>query len=360
MKVLILHPDFRDPGGVAAYYRTLEKYYTQSIEHFIIGRRPDETGIYKKINRMMNDYRQFVKKMKNDDYDIIHVNPSLDIQSIIRDGIFIMLARIYKKKTLAFIHGWHESHEEIIQKYGKWQFKLFYGKVSAFIVLAEAFKKKLLSWGFKQSIYREVIVIDDNILKEFNIHKTIKNRSESEEYKILFLSRIVREKGIYETIETVSLLSAKYPQLELTIAGDGRELENVKNVVQKRFLKNVIFAGYVKNEEKYRLLKKSNIMIFPTYSEGFPNTIVEGMAFGLPIVTRPVGGIADFFKNGEHGFATSSKNPVDFANYIEKILKDIDLCKKMSMNNYEYAKLNLLASRAVLRMEKIYESVLGK
>jgi glycosyltransferase involved in cell wall biosynthesis len=118
--------------------------------------------------------------------------------------------------------------------------------------------------------------------------------------------------------------------------------------------------GYVVGQEKYRLLESSHILCFPTYSEGFPNTIVEAMAFGIPVVTRPVGGIADFFKNGENGFATDSKDPIVFVNLMEKLLVDEDLYRKISLYNYQYAEENLVASQAASRLEKIYKSILFK
>src|SRR4030067_2877191 len=112
MKVLLLHPDLSAQGGVASYYEKLEKRYTQSIDHFVIGRRPDELGLYKKIFRLINDYRQFVVKMKKENYDIIHVNPSLDPKSFLRDGIFSLLAPIYKKKKVGVFSGGGKTFAE--------------------------------------------------------------------------------------------------------------------------------------------------------------------------------------------------------------------------------------------------------
>jgi glycosyltransferase involved in cell wall biosynthesis len=361
MKILVLHPDFEDPGGVSAYYKKLESRYTFPVDHFVTGKRPLEKGDIAKITRLIKDYWNFLTKIKKDNYDVIHVNPSLDPRSFFRDGMFLLLARMHKKKTVVFFHGWQETFARKIQNNGMWRFKYLYGKVDAFIVLAEEFKKTLESWGCPQPVIREVIVIDDDILKEFDIHQAIEKRIRSEKWRILFLSRILREKGIYETIEAVSILGKKYPQIELIIAGDGEELENIKTYVHKNSISNVIFAGYVVGEEKCRLLEGSHILCFPTYySEGFPNTIVESMAFGIPVVTRPVGGIADFFKNGEHGFTTTSKEPGDFANSMEKLFLDVELYRKISMCNYRYAIENFLASQAASRLGKIYKSVLEK
>jgi glycosyltransferase involved in cell wall biosynthesis len=361
MKVLILHPDFADPGGVSSYYRKLKGNYAFPVEHYITGRRPGENGRLAQAVRLIQDYAKFLLKVGSGNHDIVHVNPSLDPRSFLRDGVFVILARLFNKKTVAFFHGWDDAFAEKITDDGARRFKYLYGNADAIVVLAEKFKKKLESWGCKQPIYREVIVMDDDVFNGFDIERGIEDRLKSEKWRILFLSRVVREKGIYETIEAVSMLAGKYPQIELVVAGDGKELENVKSFVKEKAAPNIIFAGYVTGEDKYRLLKSSHVFFFPTYyGEGFPNTIVEAMTFGLPVVTRPVGGIADFFRNGEHGFATESKDPAVFAAILEDLLKDRQLYRRISLFNRQYAKENLLASQAALRLEKVYETVLER
>jgi len=89
-----------------------------------------------------------------------------------------------------------------------------------------------------------------------------------------------------------------------------------------------------------------------------PISVVETMAFGLPVVTRLVGGIADFFENSRHGFASNSVNPSDFAGYIEKLISDKELYKRVSFCNYKFAQERFLASLAAKRLEKIYSQVL--
>jgi glycosyltransferase involved in cell wall biosynthesis len=84
---------------------------------------------------------------------------------------------------------------------------------------------------------------------------------------------------------------------------------------------------------------------------------VEAMAFGLPVVTRPVGGLVDFFENGKHGFLIESQEPQIFADRIERLYTDSELYNTIAQYNYRYAQEKLLASKAVERLEKIYKSL---
>jgi len=76
------------------------------------------------------------------------------------------------------------------------------------------------------------------------------------------------------------------------------------------------------------------------------------------VVTRPVGGLADFFKNEGHGFITDSLNPNILANLIKRLFLDKELYNKISLSNYQYAQSHFLASSAALRLETIYKTVL--
>jgi glycosyltransferase involved in cell wall biosynthesis len=160
---------------------------------------------------------------------------------------------------------------------------------------------------------------------------------------------------LYETIETARLLNDV--PLELIVAGDGPELEPARAYVSRKGPDNVRFVGYVRGEEKLKLLRKSHFLCFPSYSEGMPNTVIEAMGFGLPVITRPVGGLADFFKNGVHGFSTVSKDPQMYAGFIRTMLEDQDLYRTIAMNNFNFAQTQFKASRAVRRMERIYASL---
>lgn len=358
MRVLITHPDIEDQGGVSNLYKQLQNKFKVHILHFRIGKRPNEKSPLSQIFRMFHDYYKFVKCLKKNDVDIVHLNPSLGLKSFIRDGLFSILARIYKKRIVVFFHGWNKSFERCIDRNYVWLFKFFYGRCNVFFVLARDFKKTLKKWGMAQPIYQGVTVIDEDELEGFNIEEAIKKRQSSKKWRVLFLSRILKKKGIYETVEAVSHLNAKYPMVELIVAGEGEELKRVRSLVDKRNISNIKFVGYIRGEEKRRILQMSHVFCYPTHGEGLPTCVVEAMAYGLPVVTRPVGGLVDFFKNAKHGFITGSLDPIIFSNLIERLFLNKEIYNKMSLHNYKYAQLHFLASKAASRLETVYVELL--
>ena len=90
-----------------------------------------------------------------------------------------------------------------------------------------------------------------------------------------------------------------------------------------------------------------------------PTAVLEAMVFGLPVVSRSVGGLKDFFINGKFGYITESRDPSVFAALIEKLIADRHLMTKMSVNCHNYAKKRFMASMVTARLENIYREVLS-
>ena len=357
MKVVITHPDAR--GGVSNYYRQLRGRFTVPVYHFLVGRTLEEHGRLQRTVRRLGDYWKFEKLLRKNSIDLVHLNPSLDPKSLIREGFFALLARTHKKKVIVFFHGWKKPCEARIERHFLWVFNWFFGKADALIVLSNENKEILERWGVLQPIYKEVTVINDDDLAGFDIHDALKKRRRSKTRRILFLARIIKEKGIYETLEAFSQVQNKHPMTELVIAGEGAELNNVKSFVRERSFRNITFAGYIRDEEKRRRFQEAHIFFLPSYAEGCPVSVIEAMAYGLPVVTRTVGGVVDFFKNARNGFMSQSLDSHVLAGHLETLLEDKKLYETISLHNYQYAQSNFLASRAALRLEKIYETTFG-
>lgn len=349
IKILINTPNINKCGGVADYFSSLKNKFSFDIKYNYIGGKSKSHFF---VLNQIKDYFKFIILLFKFKPDLVHLNPSLDKKAVIRDGLYLLIASIFKKKTIVFWRGWDKNFEKLIKDKHKHLFKFIFSKANSHIVLANEFKSKLIEWGISKPIYLETTKVDDDLLKYFSI----KNKKYTE-INILFLTRIEKYKGIYETIETYSILKKRNENVNLIIAGDGSELKNVKQYVKINNLKDVSFLGFVKNKEKTQSFSISDIYIFPSYSEGMPASVIEAMAFGLPIITRPVGGLKDFFENGKMGYITESKDPKVFAELIEKLITDKEKMKKIGKYNHEYAKNRFLASKVAKRLENIYETM---
>jgi glycosyltransferase involved in cell wall biosynthesis len=358
MNVLITRPADNDPGGISNYYAALKKRFCINAVYFESGRRVGEKGLPRVIRRLSIDYIRFTKLLRNEPIDLVHINMSLTMRGVLRDSISILLSKIYRKKTIIFFHGWDKRFVKKLTGISLWLFKRIYILPNAFIVLAAEFKNKLKEIGFYQPIYIESTLVDDDLLNGFDIYRSVDTRMKEEDKRILFLARIIREKGIYETIDALAILQKKYQGINLIVAGDGEELANVVDYVKQKCIQKILFTGYIVGKKKQNMFQNAYLYCLPSYEEGMPTSVLEAMSFGLPIITEPVGGIIDFFENGKNGFFSVNRESASIAQYIEKLLLEQDLYKQISLTNYHLGKERYLASEGVKRIESIYRQVL--
>lgn len=361
MKVLIVTPHLQGKGGVAIYYSHVRKYLSIEKDFFEVGARKESESFLKKpANYFIDCYRFFkLLREKQKEYDLIHLNPSLNWLSLIRDGTLLNVARRFNKTTILFFRGIDPEVSRKIDKYLRKLFFITFNGVDAFIVLSSRFERQLRKWGFSQPIFLETTLVDDELLRGFTLQQRYKRIESRSQICLLFLSRLIRNKGIMETLLAFQRICREHSNLTLRIAGTGPFLNDlVKHVFELGLTDRVEILGFVSGETKRETMIHSDIYVLPTYhGEGLPNSILEAMAFGLPVITTPVGGIPDIFSNGKHGYLIPSPDPALIADAIKKVLADRENEKRICAQCYLDSQ-RFLASRGAKRLEKIYEFVL--
>lgn len=358
MKIIIVTPDIKIEGGVAQFINNISRFLTVDYDFFFVGQRKSEYSLFNKVKRIILDYFRFFINMMIKKSDLVHLNPSMNKLSFIRDAFFVIIAKLFKKKCIVFWHGWsNEFFEQVkLKPLLGYLYKFSYKKCELQIVLAEEFKIRL------QEISKADRVIVLNTAFNESDMETYLPEQESiitDDFKMLYMSRMEAEKGIYEALEVFNILKKKYRSLKLVYAGNGVELDNIRKKIQDEKIQDVSFTGYIRGDEKYKLLASSGIFLLITYyGEGMPVSILEAMACGLPVITRPVGGIKDFFENGKMGYCLDVKNPEAFAEKIDYLLSNQNILKQISSHNKEYAYKNFTSKATAARLAHIYNSII--
>jgi glycosyltransferase involved in cell wall biosynthesis len=354
-KVLINVPRLDMPGGVSNYYSVLRKYLGPEKVYLEIGAKAEEAGMASAIKRTLSDYWQFHSSLSTGQFDLVHLNPSLVSRSLIREAVFLIIARGHGLPVLVFFRGWDNRLSGFLARRLKRLFRYACNRTAGIIVLAEEHRNQLVKIGVSCPVYVRTTVVDDDAFT------TLPNyRKESSRLRILYLSRLDRGKGIVTAIRAFSILKSRCPGAKLVVAGDGPDRKAAESEVRQLDLKDVEFLGHVVGDEKKRAFLSSDLYIFPTFfNEGMPNSVLEAMCFGLPIITRPVGGLKDFFQNGRMGFMTESDEPAHFAELLERLALDPQLRQTIGRFNREYGARTFAASMVARQLEDIYEQVLG-
>lgn len=358
--ILITLPSLQDQGGVASFYNAILPSLSGG-EYAVSTLQIGSTSGHGNRLYPITDQLRFRRTITNHRSSLVHINPSLDIKSFFRDGLFVYQAKRKRLPVIVFFHGWQKDFEQVVSKKLLWFFRRSFGKADAFIVLATEFKEVLQRWGIAQPIHLETTTVDESLLANFSISNKLTQVKDAHEIKILFLARLEREKGVFETVDAVSSLIQKGLPVSLSIAGDGNIMDELQQYVEKRRIpkKSIRFLGYVKNSDKITAFTDHHIYCFPTYGEGLPTSVLEAMAFGIPIITRPVGGLADFFQDGRMGFLCQGKTPAEIASALEKVISDKSLLLKMGKYNHIYAKEHFMASAVAKKLTDIYQATLS-
>jgi glycosyltransferase involved in cell wall biosynthesis len=114
--------------------------------------------------------------------------------------------------------------------------------------------------------------------------------------RLLAIGRLSREKGFDLLLEAMLAVRERFPEVNLTIAGAGREQEALKSLCGDLKLETAVqFAGYV--DRPYTLFSEATLFVLPSRHEGMPNALLEAAAAGLPLVATPAsGGVVDLLR----------------------------------------------------------------
>ncbi len=177
---------------------------------------------------------------------------------------------------------------------------------------------------------------------------------------ILFVGRLIYDKGIYELIQVFKNIAKEFPYYELILIGE--EIEEIRlreNISELGLKEKVHFKGILSHGEVANYMKISDILVLPTWAEGLPNVILEAMATGLPVVATNVGGIPEVLQDGFSGLSVPVKNVDELTKAAIRMIKDDGLrikcirnAKKLIYDKYDVKK-NVPALYELLHKIKI-------
>ncbi len=129
--------------------------------------------------------------------------------------------------------------------------------------------------------------------------------------------------------------STNNPNHTFILVGDGPQLNVLKEAAEDK----VVFVGAVDNSLIPTYMAAADVLVNTSLSEGFPMTLLEGLAAGLPIVAPNVCGIPEIIETGVNGILTNSQNYYSIVRAINRILDNPYMAKRMSEANKEKARL---------------------
>lgn len=162
-------------------------------------------------------------------------------------------------------------------------------------------------------------------------------------FNFLFIGRLARDKGIDELIEAYTKLHDKFELTTLTlIGGNEKALDPISKLTESRIEANpsIVYCGTKFDEELIEYYTKADCFVMPSYREGFPNTVLEAGAMGLPQIVTDINGsreivVDEIEKQGslsirKNGIVIPSKDAESLYIAMERMLVDNEMRSKMT------------------------------
>lgn len=322
-------------GGIASYIDGLvqsnlaEKYEIHVLNIATIKKRPISYGKSKLTAKSVLDtlkiFWKFIIVIYAFRPDIIHICSS-SYFGFYEKIVLALAARVLTHKVLFHIMGGG--------------FKDFYDRSRMKLVIKTSLRipNKIavlsVSWSewLKQIVPEGKICILPNAIK---MHEQVYIKDQL--CKFIFLGVLRRDKGVYDIVQAAETLKKNIgSNFRIIFAGGGPELEGLEKQVRHGGLDDVIeLTGQISMEQKERYLNNAHCLLLPSYFEGFPTVLLEGMAAGLFVIATYVGAIPEVVKDGRNGLLVQPGDVKKLYRSMEIVVLNIETYSSLGMANIE-------------------------
>ncbi|MCW3979870.1 MAG: glycosyltransferase family 4 protein [Candidatus Bathyarchaeota archaeon] len=178
---------------------------------------------------------------------------------------------------------------------------------------------------------------------------------------VLFVGRLVPQKGIEYLIRAVPRISRRFPEAKFLIVGEGwmrSHLEWLADQSGERWRIN--FTGFIPDQDLTALTKSADVMVVPSVYEPFGIVALEGMAAGIPVVASQVGGLAEVIEHDRTGVYIHSRNPESIGWGVDRVLSDPGYRDWLVKNANETVRTKFSWEAVAKHTTEVYKRVLGE
>lgn len=296
--------------------------------------------------------------------EIVYINTPQGI-AYLREGTFILISKLfYKIPVIQHLHG-----SEFLNFFStkNFLFRFFINitqkRVDYSIVLGDNLKYIFRKWNKIENIFS----VPNGIEPAANFGKRKLNGKLP---VLFFFGNLYKFKGLLLSLEILEIVKEVYPEIKMNIAGNwgndsyfnlpmSKMKELFFNTIKEKGLeKNINFIGPVYGDDKTELLKNSDILVYPTFMDGFPIVLLDAMSAGCPVVTsKVVGAISEVVVNNETGFLVSDYNPGSYADALLKIIGSPEMFEKFSSNGHDRFKDKYTLKKNIENLESIFQKI---
>jgi glycosyltransferase involved in cell wall biosynthesis len=324
---------------------------TFSLIHFEVGREGRNEGPAARALRLLVSPLRLAYLVLAHRAAIVHVNTALTRRAYWRDLVYMIVARLCRARVLYQLHGGAEPHSfcggrRLAAAFVRATLRL----ADAIVVLSASDREVLHRFG----VVRRVLALPNGIDCSTYAALPCARSTPDRPLCLLYLGRLVREKGLYELLEGLHLARGQGVDAELIFAGDGAEAAGLSEAAAEMGLARVSFVGPVSGPDKIALLKSADVLVLPSYAEGLPYALLESMAAGVPAIATRVGAIPDVVADGVNGLLIEPRAPQAIAAAIRTLAGDRAALARMGAASRATVETRYSISRLAGELRAVY------
>lgn len=293
-------------------------------------------------------------------FDVIHAHDWMvtDAAWVMKSGFGIPFVATMHATEAGRMHGIHSDMQHYIHQL-EWRLTFESWKV---IVNSSSMLGELQSL-FKMPADKIVVIPNGTDPDQFDFPfdpQSIRgNFAAPYEQIILYVGRIVNEKGVQVLLDAAPSVLSECPGSRFLIVGTGYYLEDMRAKANAMGIAPYVrFLGYVSDDDLKKLYKIADAVCIPSLYEPFGIVALEGMAAQVPVVTSDAGGLTDFVEHGITGITTYAGNSGSLAWGLLEVLRNTELAEQLKIDAYEKVKnvynWKIIAKRTL----EVYDQVL--
>lgn len=309
-------------------------------------------GGFRKLKDFCKQIKSIRKKIKLIKPHLCYITPNARGGAFYKDFLVVMLLKVMKQNIVIHYHN-----KGVATKQNKaldnLLYKLFFKNIKV-ILLAEPLYQDIQKYVSRSDVYICSNGIPATVTEEKATHSLDKT------FEILFLSNMMKEKGVWDVVEACYELKKKGKNFKCHFVGKWSDIaeEAFYTKIEEKGLENFVFAyGAKYGEEKSEFMQRADVFVFPTYysNECFPLVLLEAMEQELPCISTTEGGISAIIENGKTGFIIKKHSPIEIAEKIEFLVVHPEACISMGKASKEKFLKEFTLEKFEERMKNILE-----
>ncbi len=340
--IVVITPALSEPGGIAsvvsAHLRSpLALRYRLEVIETVRGQ-----GLWRHVRGAWGVIRGCIAAVAPSTC-LLHVHASVGA-SFWRKATVIQVARLAGKPTLLHLHGgrfvrWVEAGGEARKR-----------RVSRVFASADAVAVLSDTWG---ATVEGLTGRRDAVVLPNPVDIPVSSGAGVGGTNVVFLGRLDPRKGTHELLEAIRRIQSDAISARWTIAGDGDVAGMRERILDLPDPTAVSVPGWLDRDSVAAVLSAASVLCLPSYDEGLPMAVLEAMAYGVPCVVTPVGGIPDVIEDGINGVVVAVGNADELTRALERLLQEPEVARRIGAQ----ARLTVTEGYSLERVAGVVEDI---